>query len=110
MKNSVVLWFCVLMLIVCSCRTSLNQGVDTYQLRPGDSLKIAFSNAHGPIHQPFCATIDSDGNITLPFIGKLRVSCMTLTQARKACESAYVGLENKPSINVSFCRIHHEPN
>jgi protein involved in polysaccharide export with SLBB domain len=91
----------LLLLLICSCASRPPEVAAPEPIvRPGDCLVVQFTSLPVPeIRQ----TIDSEGEITLPLIGKLRVTGMTLRQIHSVIMSAFAP-RSTPHFTVSFSR------
>lgn len=56
--------------------------------RPSDNLAIRLDSAAG--REEHVKTVDEDGNIELPYIGKLKMNGLTISQAQEVIRKAYV--------------------
>jgi polysaccharide export outer membrane protein len=57
-------------------------------LRPNDSVVIRLDTAAG--REEHVKTVDEDGNIELPLVGKIKFNGLTVTQAQEAVRKLYV--------------------
>lgn len=57
-------------------------------LRPNDSVVIRLDTAAG--REEHVKTVDEDGSIELPFVGKIKLSGLTVTQAQEVVRKLYV--------------------
>ena len=57
-------------------------------LRPADNLTIRLDMTMG--REEHMKIVDEEGNIELPFIGKIKMAGLTVTQAQEAVRKAYV--------------------
>jgi polysaccharide export outer membrane protein len=56
--------------------------------RPSDNLAIRLDTATG--REEHVKTVDEDGNIELPFVGKMKMVGLTVSQAQETIRKAYV--------------------
>ncbi|MBI5686964.1 MAG: polysaccharide biosynthesis/export family protein [Verrucomicrobia bacterium] len=56
--------------------------------RPADNLAIRLDTATG--REEHVKTVDEDGNIELPFVGKMKMVNLTVSQAQEVIRKAYV--------------------
>ncbi len=74
---------------------------DSYRVGPGDALMIYL---WGRLTLRQLATVDRNGGVTLPVVGRLSLAGMTFDDATKAIERAYAGTEGV-SVSVSLDRL-----
>ena len=70
---------------------------DTFDLRIGGIPPQDASNVNGSY------TIDSDGNLNLPYLGKIAVANMSPSQVQSSAERAYInqGIYTHPTITIT---------
>jgi protein involved in polysaccharide export with SLBB domain len=59
------------------------------RLRPGDSIQVRIDGVTPPV-APLEVTIDENGEISMPFIGKIKTAGLTIGELSRKIESAYV--------------------
>lgn len=67
----------------------------------GDRLEVVFSSVQNATTNEACQTVDSDGNIDLPFLHNLRVLGLTPTEASTLIVNRYVPRERDLSVKVT---------
>ena len=83
---------CVALTLSADCATKNKNGVKEvaalYKLKPDDSAIIRLDTATG--REEHVKTVDGDGNIEMPFTGKIKIAGLTTTQAEEAIHGIYV--------------------
>jgi protein involved in polysaccharide export with SLBB domain len=69
-------------------------------VRSGECLLIQFTNRPVPEMREI---VDANGDISLPYYGKLRVSGLTLQEVREVILTAYQTVERPLEVSVSRC-------
>jgi protein involved in polysaccharide export with SLBB domain len=67
----------------------------------GERLVVVFSSVQNATTNEVCRTVDSDGNIDLPFLDNLRVLGLTPTEAATLIVNRYVPRERDLSVKVT---------
>ena len=95
-------WFVVVALVLLSVHSAFADST----LRPGDSFEIRIGGVPpddvGTINSNY--TVDGEGNLNLPYIGKIFVAHMTVSAIQSAIEHAYVsqGIFTHPTITLNM--------
>jgi polysaccharide export outer membrane protein len=79
----------------------LSSGVD-YVLGAGDELKFDLYGEENLFPTPY--TVLVDGSISLPFIGRVVVSGLTIDQARELISSQYLRFYKRPQLTVALVK------
>ncbi len=74
-------------LLWCGCVSNPRQTATSARLVPGDCVVIDAAHRTGREKR---YEIDSAGDISMPFLGKVRLAGLTLAQAEERLEKAYV--------------------
>ena len=78
---------CLFLLFLAGCTSTRQRAaVDSKTLTPGDSLVVVVTNRECP---PIRDVVDACGDISMPYVGKLRIAGKTLLQTAETIESAY---------------------
>jgi protein involved in polysaccharide export with SLBB domain len=85
----------------CTCKHAAAPGRSP--VNQGDCLDITIINERDPSPVQIRQTVDSAGDIILPFVGKLRVADRTLSETERLIEQAFVLKESSLSITVKRC-------
>jgi polysaccharide export outer membrane protein len=77
----------------------------SHKLQPGDCLLVTFHRKSLPSPITESVLVDTDGNITLPLVGKVQVSGLTMEAAERVITSHYQSppYGDKISVKVSWC-------
>ena len=93
----------ILLILLVGCASTPRSVVtDEHPIRAGDRLLIVIANRECP---EIREVVDASGDISMPLVGKLHVGDMTLRQASKAIEAAYLPSCVQDQIKVSLCKL-----
>jgi len=79
----------------------------TYVLGPGDGVVIRALHAEEVSDKPF--PIDADGNLTVPMIGKVKASGLTVSELEAAITKALQAYIKQPEAVVTLVQFRSEP-
>ena len=97
------LGICTLLMLWVGCASTPQRlGTDDLLLGSGDHLVIVITNRECP---DIRGVVDSSGDISMPFVGKLHVAGLTLGQASKTIETAYFPSCFREPIKVSLSKL-----
>jgi hypothetical protein len=98
-SNLMVLGFLSVAAILTGCASGRSQA-SALAVRSGECLLVQFTNRSVPEMRE---VVDAGGNISLPYVGKLHVSGLTLQEVREAILTAYQTVERPLEISVGRC-------
>jgi len=99
----------LVLLFVCGCASTPKPSpkeVDTQPLVPGDCISAVF-NLYSPNQMSQSFVVDSSGDISLFWVGKLHVAGLTLQEAKQQIEDSCRPIDIPP-LRVSVRRCQRE--
>jgi len=72
-----------------------------YQIQAGDQVDLAFLNA---TELSGTRLVLPDGHIDMPYVGRIRVAGLTLSEAQKQVSTRYASVLKRPEIAFSVAR------
>jgi polysaccharide biosynthesis/export protein len=109
MSTKVLLAICAISLpaLLTGGETVPRHSEDSYVLGPNDRISVRCLNAEE--FSPAPIRIDGDGQITLPFIGRVKMAGLSVTDAEKTLTTALSAFIRHPQVAVNVIESHSQP-
>lgn len=78
-----------------------------YVLGPSDRILVRCVNADE--FSPAPIRIDNDGQVTLPFVGRMKLASLTVSEAESQLTEALSKFIRNPQVQVNLVEIHSQP-
>jgi polysaccharide export outer membrane protein len=83
------------------------QGLSTYALGPGDQVTVSVLDLDEMGKDPY--RIDMRGNLTLPLVGSMSVSGLTVEQMSDVIRERLVKYQKNPDVTVRLLEMRSQP-